>query len=59
MKKIIILDFQSGKAYIRPVPDNMTDQEAEDVLVYFADILNLSIDDCEYTIINSNNIDIE
>lgn len=47
MKYITILDFMGGMVYVRQIPDGVKDEDAMD---YFAERLQLSVDNCQYMV---------
>jgi len=48
MKRIIILDFRTGKVFVRAVPTDMT--EADEVANYYENELGTHTNDCQYMI---------
>lgn len=54
MERITILDFASGKVFIREVPEDMIEKDAEDVFAYYAGALGLRESDCTYMISNDD-----
>lgn len=47
-KKICILDFSTAIVYIKEIPQHLQGEQAEDVMEYFADELDIRESDCEY-----------
>ena len=51
-KVIAILDFTEGIVYIRDIPEEMQDAQAEDIAISFEKELHIHIDDCQYMVGN-------
>ena len=51
-ERIVILDFFSGKVFIRFVPIDMIEADANDIVAYFENELKIHADDCQYMVVN-------
>jgi len=50
MKQITILDFSTATVYIRILPEELENAQAEDVLYHFCEELDIRADDCQYMV---------
>jgi len=50
MKKIIILDFTTGKVFIRSIAKENEDLDAEEIVSLLEDELEIRASDCQYMI---------
>ena len=53
-EKIIILDFNSGKVFIRNVPIKMIELDADEIVRKFERILGIKEKDCQYMVVNGD-----
>ncbi len=53
-ERIVILDFRTGKVHIRPVPMSMIEEDAEVIVNYYEDILDIHSSDCTYMLVNDD-----
>jgi len=51
-ERIVILDASTGKAYVLFVPLGMIEWEADEIMEYFEEALNVKTSDCEYMLVN-------
>ena len=51
-ERIVILDFRTGKVFVRYVPLDMIELGADEIAMYFENELEIHVDDCQYMIVN-------
>jgi len=54
MEKIVILDFNLGKVYIRPVPTKMLELDANEIVSKMGKKLGIKETSCYYMVVNDN-----
>ena len=53
-ERIVILDFETGKVFIRFVPADMLESDASEIAMFFEKELKIHIDDCQYMLVNDD-----
>ena len=52
VERIVILDFRTGKVFVRFVPLDMIESDADEIAMYFENELKIHVNDCQYMIVN-------
>lgn len=58
-KKIVILDFMSGKVFMRTIPEHMQNDDADEVVRGFEDDLGIRESDTQYMVISEKDFEID
>lgn len=53
-KKIVILDFCTGKVFIRSIPLEMIELDASEIVENMSDDLGISENDCQYMVVHND-----
>lgn len=53
-EKIVILDFSTGKVFIRPVPIALIEKDADEIVDFFEPLLGIRATDCQYMVVNGD-----
>lgn len=53
-ERIIILDNESGRVFIRFVPTRLIEADGDEILEHFAKALKLHAGDCTYMVVNDD-----
>lgn len=54
MERIVILDSENGKVYVRQVPESMLEDDGDLILQHFADKENFRSGECDFMIVNDD-----
>ena len=53
-ERIVILDFRTGKVFIRKVPMALIESDADEIVAHFENELEIHGNDCQYMVVNDN-----